>query len=118
MEPVRDWTDERLDDLNHRVSDGFNRVDADLRSIRGELGSLRSEMRSELGSVRSEMKSEVGSLRGEMKSEVGSLRGEMNARFESVDARFDALQRTMLQLGGGMIATFVVGFAGLLVAHA
>jgi hypothetical protein len=25
-----------MDDLNHRVSDGFNRVDADLRSIRGE----------------------------------------------------------------------------------
>jgi len=86
MEPVKEqWTDERLDDLNHRVSDGFNRIDADLRSIRGEIGSLRSEM---------------------------------NVRFESVDARFDALQRTMLQLGGGMIATFVVGFAGLLVAHA
>jgi hypothetical protein len=79
MEPVKEqWTDERLDDLNHRVSDGFNRIDADLRSIRDEIGSLRAE----------------------------------------TNAHFDALQRTMLQLGGGMIATFVVGFASLLAAHA
>jgi hypothetical protein len=36
------------------------------------------------------------------------------ARFDALNARFDALHRTMLQLGGGMIATFVVGFAGLI----
>jgi hypothetical protein len=101
MEPVKEqWTDERLDDLNHRVSDGFNRIDADLRSIRDEIGSLRAET-----------KSEIGFLRVEMGSEIGALRTETNARF-------DALQRTMLQLGGGMIATFVVGFAGLLATHA
>ena len=86
MESMREqWTDERMDDLSHRVSDGFNRVDADLRSIRGEIGSLRTET---------------------------------NARFEHVDDRFDALQRTIVQIGGGMIATFVVGFVSLLVAHA
>jgi hypothetical protein len=28
------WTDERLDDLNQRVSDGFQRVDADMRDLR------------------------------------------------------------------------------------
>jgi phosphosulfolactate synthase (CoM biosynthesis protein A) len=79
MEPVKEqWTDERLDDLNHRVSDGFDRIDADLRSIRTEIGALRAE----------------------------------------TNARFGSLQRTMLQLGGGMIATFVVGFAGLLATHA
>jgi len=134
MEPVKEqWTDERLDDLNHRVSDGFNRIDADLRSIRDEIGSLRAETRSEIGSLRSEMTAEFGSLRSEMKSEVGSLRSEMTAEVGSLrsemkseigslraetNAHFDALQRTMLQLGGGMIATFVVGFASLLATHA
>jgi hypothetical protein len=76
--PRATWTDERLDDLNCRVEDGFNRVDTELRS----------------------------------------LRSEMNARFESTDARFDALHRTMIRIGGGMIATFIVGFTGLLIAHA
>lgn len=38
MEAMRNkWTDERLDDLNARVSDGFNRIDQELRDIRGEL---------------------------------------------------------------------------------
>jgi hypothetical protein len=83
MEAMRDkWSDERMDDLNRRVENGFNRVDADLREIRVEI-----------------------------KSEIGALRVETNARF-------DSLQRTMLQLGGGMIATFVVGFTSILVAHA
>lgn len=80
--PRETWTDERLDDLNLRVENGFNRVDADLRA----------------------------------------LRSEMNGRFESLearmDARFDALQRTILQVGGGAIATFLIGFAGLIVTHA
>jgi hypothetical protein len=75
MNAVRDkWTDERLDDLNQRVGEGFNRVDADLRA----------------------------------------LRLEMNARFEVVDARFDALQRTMLQLGAGIVATLAAAIVNLL----
>ncbi|HKO39212.1 MAG TPA: hypothetical protein VJU14_12670 [Solirubrobacterales bacterium] len=28
------WTDGRLDDLNNRVSEGFQRVDADIRDLR------------------------------------------------------------------------------------
>jgi phosphosulfolactate synthase (CoM biosynthesis protein A) len=68
------WSDERMDDLNRRVENGFNRVDADLREIRAEIGALRAE----------------------------------------TNARFDSLQRTMLQLGGGMFATFAIGFAGLI----
>jgi hypothetical protein len=28
------WTDERLDDLNQRVSEGFQRMDADIRDLR------------------------------------------------------------------------------------
>ena len=33
------WTDERLDDLNGRVSDGFRRVDEDIRGLRGEMNA-------------------------------------------------------------------------------
>ena len=38
--------------------------------------------------------------------DIRELRGEIGA-----------LQRTMLQLGGGMMVTFVVGFASILVAQ-
>jgi hypothetical protein len=69
-----DAVDQRFETLERRMDDGFNRVDADVRV----------------------------------------LRGEMNARFERVEGRIDDLQRTMLQLGGGAIATIVVGFVGVI----
>jgi hypothetical protein len=36
------WTDERLDDLAHRVDAGFDRVDNDIRELRSDIGSLQS----------------------------------------------------------------------------
>jgi hypothetical protein len=64
METMRQsWIDARLDDLNRKVDDGFQRVDAELRAL---------------------------------------------------NARFDALNRTLLQIGGGVIATLIAGFFGLI----
>ena len=46
---------------------------------------------------------------------------QVDRRFDKVDAelralnvRFDAFQRTMLQVGGGTIAALVAGFAGVI----
>ncbi|HVY96716.1 MAG TPA: hypothetical protein VHA54_07130 [Solirubrobacterales bacterium] len=38
------WTDERLDDLNDRVSEGFNRIDGDLRALRSEMNARFESM--------------------------------------------------------------------------
>ena len=52
MEIVRDaWTDERLDDLNHRIDEGFKETQAEFRTLRLEMrkqefASVRSEMRT------------------------------------------------------------------------
>lgn len=100
MEAVREsWTDERMDDLSDRVSVGFRRVDDDLRAS-------RTESRTEFAAVRGEMKDEFAAVRGEVKDEFAALRGEMHARF-------DAMQRLILQVGGGMIAAFMVGILGV-----
>lgn len=55
--------------------------------------------------------------------DLRSLRSDMNARFDAHDARFDvlgyridALQRTMLQASGGIIATILVAVIGLIAA--
>jgi hypothetical protein len=38
MEAVREkWTDERLDDMNERMGEGFDRLDRDIREVRSEL---------------------------------------------------------------------------------
>jgi hypothetical protein len=35
------WTDERLDDLSHRMDLGFARVDAELRELNGRFDALQ-----------------------------------------------------------------------------
>jgi hypothetical protein len=37
MMPREKWTDERLDDLNKKVDDGFDRLDTDIRELRAEM---------------------------------------------------------------------------------
>lgn len=38
------WTDERLDDLSRRVDAGFERVDLDMRKLRGVIEALRTTL--------------------------------------------------------------------------
>jgi hypothetical protein len=41
MSPVREaWTDERLDDLNHRVDEGFRDMREEFRAVRGEMSAM------------------------------------------------------------------------------
>jgi hypothetical protein len=38
------WTDERLEDLKEQMVAGFERVDADIRELRGEVKSVERTM--------------------------------------------------------------------------
>jgi hypothetical protein len=65
MEAVREkWTDERLDDMNQRMAEGFQRVDTDLRELRSDIKDM---------------------------------------------------QRLIIQVGGGLFGTMVIGFLSLVV---
>ena len=44
-------TDERLDDLARRMDAGFERVDRDIRELRGEIGGLRVALGSVGGAI-------------------------------------------------------------------
>ena len=46
------WTDERLDDLAEAVRTGFTRLDQDVRDVRLEIGSLRTELKGEIQELR------------------------------------------------------------------
>jgi broad specificity phosphatase PhoE len=46
------WTDERLDDLNHRVDEGFSEMREEFRAVRGEMAaSHRSVMHLLIGMI-------------------------------------------------------------------
>jgi uncharacterized protein YicC (UPF0701 family) len=86
MMPREKWTDERLDDLNKRVDEGFTRVEA-------LIADTKTDMREGFARV---------------DGQINELRRDMNARFESIDARFDALNRNLFW---GMV-TVVVALIG------
>jgi len=48
MTPREKWTDERLDDLNKKVDDGFARLHADIQAVRGELNHQVTGLRSDM----------------------------------------------------------------------
>ncbi len=49
----------------------------------------------------------------DLKAEVGELRREMRAEFSAVRGEIAALHRLILQVGGGMVVTMLVGFLGI-----
>jgi hypothetical protein len=49
----------------------------------------------------------------DLRTDVGAHFDRVDEKFEAMNVRFDAMQRTMLQIGGGLIGTLVVASVGL-----
>jgi DNA repair exonuclease SbcCD ATPase subunit len=96
------WTDQRLDDLQKHMDEGF-------REVKAEIRSLRSEVKGEIESLRSELKGEIQSLRVELRGEIGDLRGEIGELRTSMDAKFDRLTYTLIAALIGLLATHYLG---------
>ena len=47
------WTDERLDELSRRMDSGFERVDREIRDLRGEMRAGFVDVRGEVDALRS-----------------------------------------------------------------
>lgn len=88
------WTDERLDDLKEHVASIDRRMAAGFAEMRSEFIRFREKMETEFVAVRKETHREFSTLRTE------------------IAAQFDAQNRMVIQLFGGMFATFVIGFVG------
>lgn len=48
MMPREKWTDERLDDLNKKVDDGFARVDGEIKELRREMNTRFENLEARL----------------------------------------------------------------------
>jgi hypothetical protein len=83
--------DGRLDDMNERMGEEFNRPDQEIRDVRGEIRDVRTEIRE---------------FRADMATEFAAVRMEMGAN-----------HRIMLQLSVGTIATMAIGFLGVIVTQ-
>jgi hypothetical protein len=56
MEPMREaWTDERLDDLSHRVDEGFREFREEMRALRSEMNTRFDRVEARLDSMQRTM---------------------------------------------------------------
>lgn len=94
--------EQRLDDLNSRVNDGFTELRAEIKA--GD-AQLRAEMNDGFSQLRTEMRAGDEQLRLEMREGFAELRGEIGG-----------LQRTLLQVGGGLIGTVIAAATAISIA--
>jgi len=118
MEAMREtWTDERLDDLTHRVDEGFNRMDREFQAVRLEMrtefAAVRGEMRVESAAIRAEIGLSRSDLTGQVEVTRSDLTGQIEVTRSDLSGQIAALNRTMLQVGAGAIATIFIGFVAV-----
>lgn len=88
MMPREKGTDERLDDLNKKVGEGFASVEGEIKRLDGNIE------RVERGITR-------------LDGNLGEMRREINARFEAADLRFDSLNRSLQATMVGVIVALI-----------
>jgi hypothetical protein len=86
METMREaWTDDRLDDLNHKVDEGFRKVDKRFDRLEDEIDARFNRVDDKFDSLEARL-----------------------------DERFDAMHRTMILFSGGVLAALIGAVAALI----
>jgi ribosome recycling factor len=94
------WTDERLDDLVKTIDKGFDETKVEIRDLRAHTDKGFARVDADIRELRAEMR---------------QMRVDMKEGFDRMDARFDALQRTMIISLAGIVGSIVASVIGGLV---
>jgi hypothetical protein len=107
MEAMREaWTDERLDDLKDQVERRFDQVDARFDQVDARFAQVDARF-EQVDARFDRVDRDIHDLRVELKA-------EMAFHFGRLDANLNGLQRTLIQVGAGLIGTTIVAAAGLI----
>jgi chromosome segregation ATPase len=94
MNPRETWTDQRLDDLNKKVGEGFAKVDESFKQV-------------------DERFRQVDQRFDRVEGDMRELRGEMNELKREMNGRFDSLNRTLIIATAGGNAAIITALIGL-----
>ncbi len=119
--PMTEWNDDRLDELNERVNEGFAKVDERFIRLEGEMKDGFAKVdkrfdqvatRESIADLKAETRESVADLKAETRGSVADLKGsvaETNERLNRLDVRMDRLYWAFVVL--------VVMLAGNFIAH-
>lgn len=109
------WTDERLDDLKGQMNERFDRVEGDIKELRGDIKGLREgdikELRGDIAGLREgEMKELRGEVKGLREGDIKELRGGIN----QLNTDMQAMQRAMVHGTIAICGIMTTGFMTLI----
>lgn len=105
------WTDDRLDDFRGEVNRRFDEASTETNR-RFDEAAAETNRRFDEAAAETNRRFDVAAAETNrrfdaVELDIRELRMEMNSRF-------DGLQRTLLQIAGGTVATLIAGFAGVI----
>ena len=126
MEMESRSTDKRIDDVNVRMSEGFQRVHREIdgldqrmtegfQRVDGEIKGLDKRMTEGFQRVDGEIKGLDKRMTEGFQRVDGDIR-ELRGDIKTIDARFDAMHRTMMRgffAIGGITVTLFLALAGM-----
>jgi chromosome segregation ATPase len=107
------WTDDRLDDLSHRMDERFDRVE-------GEIKAQGKELRGEIAGVEARLRSQASEHYARTGEELAKVREEfatVHSDKQELLAEMHALQRTLVRIAWTGVTALIAAFAGALIAH-
>jgi chromosome segregation ATPase len=97
MEAMRQsWTDDRLDDLSHRMDERFDQVE-------GEMNQRLERVEGAMKELRAEVKDQGKELRGEIAGVEARLRTQANEHRAETWEQFDRVHEDMRQIGAAIL---------------
>lgn len=91
------WTDDRMDDLAHRVDAGFRQVDRRFEQIESRFEGRFAQLHEDIRALQAQSKE--AATRQELYEAVANLRSEMNVRFKAVEERFNTVDERFRGVG-------------------
>lgn len=97
-----------------RTDERFRQVDRRFDRLEASIAALGAELRKEIRSSNSELRKEIKDSNAELRKEISRSTAELRAEIQAINTRVDTLQRTLLQVGGGLIGTTILAYSGLI----
>jgi archaellum component FlaC len=114
--PMTEWNDDRLDELNGRVNDGFAKVAEHFIRLEGEMkegfAKLDGEMNRRFGEVDKRFEGIDKRFEG-----IDKRFDKIDHRFEHFEQRLDRVLNTLLAAALGFGGTVLVAVLGLIASQ-
>jgi FtsZ-binding cell division protein ZapB len=110
--------DQRFDRLETSIATLGTELRAEIREsnaqLRKEIQDSSTQLREEIQSSNAQLREEIQSSNAELRAEIRHANAELRTEIQATHTRIDMIQRTLIQVGGGLIGTTILAFSGLI----